>query len=409
MDNKIKLLVVSPNKSGVGYYRSTNPHIFMDEFYSDNIDITITETINTKDDNFGSGFDIMHVHVSSIAGNEEVLKKVKQLQKSGVKIIVDLDDYWMLPSYFNQYKSYNKVNKMHEKIIDVIKNVDFITTTTEIFAAEIRKHNKNVAVIPNAIDPRENQFQKNEIKSDRLRVGIICGSSHEQDVEILRGVANKLKSDIDKIQFVICGFDLNGVRFFNNEKTGKVDSVQMKPEETVWVKYEKVFTDNYTTIDNRYKSYLQAYTQLEYPDVANQAYRRFWTKPVNKYATHYNNIDVLLAPLVENKFDECKSQLKVIEAAFFNKAVIAQNFGPYKLDLTSYVGKNGEVNETGNGLLVDEAKNHKQWAKHIKFLLNNPEARLNMANNLSEKITKEYSLETVSKKRFDLYKTIANK
>ena len=264
-------------------------------------------------------------------------------------------------------------------------------------------------VIPNAIDPREKQFQKNEIKSDRLRVGIICGSSHEEDVELLRGVANQLKPEMDKLQFVVCGFDLNGIHLFNNEKTGKVDSRQMTPEETVWSKYEKVFTDNYTTIDDHYKGYLKAYTQLEYPNSSSQPYRRFWTKPVNQYATHYNNIDVLLVPLVENKFDECKSQLKIIEAAFFNKAVIAQNYGPYKLDMENYILKGGKINESGNGLLVDSNKNHKDWAKHIKYLLKNPEARIKMANNLSEKVTKEYCLETVTKKRFEIYKKIANK
>ena len=111
MDNKIKLLVVSPNKSGFGYYRSTNPHIFMDEFYSDNIDITITETINTKDDNFGSGFDIMHVHVSSIAGNEEVLKKV--LGKIAASTTSETWFVYMNPKYAQVFTK-EKFEVLHE-------------------------------------------------------------------------------------------------------------------------------------------------------------------------------------------------------------------------------------------------------------------------------------------------------
>lgn len=408
---KIKLLAITPNKTGVGYYRSINPHVFMDEFYSDEIDVTLTESIDLKDPNFGKGFDIIHFHASNNADNTALIVKIKQLQKLGTKFIMDLDDYWILPTYFPQYRVYNQQYKIHLKTIDLIQNVDYITTTTEAFAKEIKKHNKNVCVIPNAIDSREKQFQKIDPanKTDRLRVGIICGSSHEKDIELLTGIVNQLKPDIDKLQFVICGFDLNGSVQYKDEN-GEVKTRPVRPDETVWTRYEKVLTDNYSVISEDYKRYLFAFSNsVEYPNVENQPYRRCWTKPVNQYATHYNNIDVLLVPLVENKFNECKSQLKVVEAGFFNKAIIAQDFGPYKIDLESYIKKGGVINENGNSLLVDSSKNHKDWVKYIKFLLNNPEARVNMANNLSTKITSEYSLENVTKTRVNLYKSLISK
>lgn len=408
---KIKLLAITPNKTGVGYYRSINPHVFMDEFYSDDIEVTLTENIDLKDPNFGEGFDIIHFHASNNADNTALIVKIKQLQKLGTKFIMDLDDYWILPTYFPQYRVYNQQYKIHLKIIELIKNVDYITTTTEAFAKEIKKHNKNVCVIPNAIDSREKQFKKLDPanKSSRLRVGIICGSSHEKDIELLSGIVNQLKPYIDKLQFVICGFDLNGSVQYKDEN-GEIKTRPVRPDETVWTRYEKVLTDNYSIISENYKRYLFSFTNsVEYPNIENQPYRRCWTKPVNQYATHYNNIDVLLVPLVENKFNECKSQLKVVEAGFFNKAIIAQDFGPYKIDLDSYIKRGGIINENGNSLLVDSSKNHKDWAKYIKFLLNNPDARVNMANNLSTKITSEYSLENVTKTRVNLYKSLTSK
>lgn len=410
MNKKIKLLVITPNKTGVGYYRSIKPHVFMDEFYSDEIDVTIVETLDLKDPNFGKGYDIIHFHSNVTVDIEPLLTKMRVLKKEfGTKFIMDLDDYWMLPTYFPQYKAYNQQYKIHERIIELVKHADYITTTTKIFANEIKKFNKNVSVIPNAIDPRDKQFKIENNPSNRLRVGIICGSSHEKDVELLSGIINQLKSEMGKLQFVICGFDLNGTVSSMNQSTGKVESRPIRPEETVWHKYEKILTDNYSTVSPMYKDYLMSYNSfIEYPNIQNEAYRRCWTKPVNKYATHYNNIDVLLAPLVENKFNAMKSQLKCVEAGFFNKTIIAQDFGPYQIDLKSYIEKGGKVNEDGNALLVDSSKNHKQWAKHIKFLLDNPDARNKIASNLSEKITKEYSLETVTKTRFELYKQISN-
>lgn len=409
MDKKIKLLVITPNKTGVGYYRSISPHVFMDENYSDKIEISITENFDTEDVNFGKDFDMIHFHSSTNVNPNSLLAKINQLKKCGVKMVMDIDDYWMLPSYFPQHKEYNQLYKIHEKIITLIESVDYITTTTDIFAKEISKHNKNVFVIPNAINPEEKQFKKIDNKSNRLRVGIICGSSHEKDIELLNGVANQLKSDIDKLQFVICGFDLRGSVKYKDEKTGDIKSRPVRPEETVWTKYESILTDRYGILSDDYKRYLSMYNDsIEYPNVENEPYRRCWTKPVNQYAMHYNNIDVLLVPLVENKFNEVKSQLKVVEAGFFNKAIIAQDFGPYKIDLDSYIKKGGEINENGNALLVESSKNHKMWAKHIKFLLNHPEDRIKIANNLSEKITKEYSLENVTKKRLELYQKIIN-
>lgn len=410
MNNKIKLLVITPNKSGVGYYRSINPHVMMDEKHSDEIEISIVDDFDIKNPEFGLNYDIIHFHSNSNVNVNELLKKIKSLQLNGVKLIMDLDDYWILPNYFPQHKIYNVQQKTHEKTIELIKNVDYITTTTDIFAKEISKHNKNVFVIPNAINPNEKQFQNVDIESDRLRVGIICGSSHEKDIDLLSGVVNQLKPYLDKLQFVICGFDLRGEVKYKDEKTGEIRTRAVRPEETVWTRYESVLTDRYSILSDDYKRYLGMYSNsIQYPNVQNEPYRRCWTKPVNQYATHYNNIDVLLVPLVDNKFNEMKSNLKVVEAGFFNKAIIAQDFGPYKIDLDSYIKKGGDINENGNSLLVDSSKNHKMWAKHIKFLLNNPEHRLKMAKNLSKKITKDYNLESVTNNRLEIYKKILNR
>lgn len=409
MDNKIKLLVVSPNKTGVGYYRSLNPHIFMDEKYSNEIHIDIVDFFDFSNENSGLGYDLIHFHANTPGKTDVMLNKIMFLQRKGIKLIMDLDDYWILPQHFPQYREYNVKLKYHERIISLIKIVDYVTTTTEIFANEIRKHNKNVAVIPNAINQSEDQFKNRNKKTDRLRVGIICGASHEEDIKLLNGMVSQLKDDIDKIQFVICGFDTRGDIKYKDVKTGEIKTRNVRPDETVWHVYEKILTDNYKIIDKNYFSYLMSYNQnVEYPDIENMPYKRCWTKPVNKYATHYNDIDVLLVPLVENQFNKCKSQLKVIEAGFFNKVIIAQNYGPYTLDLKPYLLKDGELNENGNALLVDSRKNHKQWSKYIKFLLNNPDHRTKLANNLTNDIVKNYNIETVCEKRFELYKKIKN-
>jgi len=76
--------------------------------------------------------------------------------------------------------------------------------------------------------------------------------------------------------------------------------------------------------------------------------------------------------------------------------------------LKSYVNKGGTIDPTGNSLLVDEDKNHKQWYKHIKWLLSHPEERQKIADNLTNEITSKYSLSEVTKTRLEAYNTIVN-
>jgi glycosyltransferase involved in cell wall biosynthesis len=153
-------------------------------------------------------------------------------------------------------------------------------------------------------------------------------------------------------------------------------------------------------------SFLKQYVKGMDDPFKDDFYRRFWTRDISKYGTHYENVDVLLAPLKENDFNYVKSQLKVIEAGFTGTAIIAENYGPYTIDLVPYLEKGNVVNEEGNALLVDPSRNHKQWAKYIKYLVENPDVVTKMQDNLRKMVIERYSLENVCKDRVKLYKSI---
>ena len=70
-----------------------------------------------------------------------------------------------------------------------------------------------------------------------------------------------------------------------------------------------------------------------------------------EFLNNYNNFDISLAPLKEHMFNKVKSQLKVIEAGFHKKALIAQNFGPYQIDCINAMDRGGKINHKGNCLL----------------------------------------------------------
>lgn len=403
---KIKVLCLPSDKFGVGYFRSYNPHVKLSELYGDEFDVTIEYDALNKELEYFSSFDIIHFSKNISSSFEKNNQVMEFLKDKKTITIMDIDDYYDLGAFHPMSRAF-QLSGTKEKLIENIRNSDYVTTTTEIFADKLRMHNKNVFVIPNAIDTSEKQFHPIDIKSDKIRFGIICGSSHEHDINLLHGMTSSLPKDVlNKAQFVLCGFDTNGSYKERDPKTGNITSRPILATETVWYKYEKILTDNYKLVSNQYKDFLLKFIpNFDYIGSVNECYRRFWTKPINQYATHYNNIDVLLAPLKECDFNKYKSQLKVIEAGFFHKAIIAQDFGPYTIDLKPFIN-NGKITDDGNALLVDSKKNHKQWAKYITTLVRNPEYIKIMGERLYDTVKDLYSIENTTKIRAELYNEI---
>ena len=318
-------------------------------------------------------------------------------------MIADIDDYW-LPTKEHPIHQLIIENKLHQKIVDNLKAASYVTTTTELFANEIRKFNKNVIVLPNAIDPSEPQFTQPTPPSDKIRVGWLGGSSHLHDLKLLDGMVSKLNSVQDKLQYYVCGFDIRGSVTEINKETGEQKQRQIKPEETVWVRYEEIFTNNYKIISPEYKTFLDKFQEGDYPAIQNENYVRVWTRPVDQYARNYSNFDISLAPIKNHIFNRMKSQLKVIEAGFYKKALIASNVGPYTIDLKHALDKGQFTN--GNALLVNESNNHSDWAKNIKKLVDNPNMITDLGERLYETVKDRYELNKVTADRAEFYKSL---
>jgi len=172
-------------------------------------------------------------------------------------------------------------------------------------------------VFPNAINPKELQFNQPTPPSDKIRVGWLGGSSHLHDLELLGDFVQKNQDINDKLQYVICGFDTRGTVTEINPQTNEQKQRDILPHETVWARYEEFFTSNYKTIDDDYKKFLLEFKEGEYKSGNELPYVRVWTKPVTTYAMNYSKFDISLAPIKNHIFNVMKSQLKVIEAGFY--------------------------------------------------------------------------------------------
>jgi glycosyltransferase involved in cell wall biosynthesis len=406
--SKIKILAVPSDKHGVGKYRILDPYKFIAENYSDDFHIDISFDV-PNDDKVFEDYQIVIFHSFIHKTNhEQNINRINWLKEKGIIVIMDIDDHWNVDQRHPMYQQI-KNNKIAEKKVEFLKLVDYVTTTTSIFANTIKNRLKvkNVEVFPNAIDPNEPQFKPNPTKSDKIRFGWLGGSSHLSDIELMgSGISSTLNQYKDKVQFVICGFDLRGKVHEMDRTTGQVRQRDILPHETVWFKYETIFTDKYKIIDDDYRKYLFTFTDTPYDD-SNKSYVRKWTQEINKYAYNYNHFDVSLAPLLDTEFNTNKSQLKIIEAGFHKKALIASFVKPYTLDLISAFDQ-GVFNSKGNAMIVEPRKNHKDWAKHMKRVMDNPNLIEDMGNRLYETVKDTYSLQKVSKDRIQFFKSIIN-
>lgn len=404
--SKIKLLAVVPDTHGVGKYRIMDPYKFIGDNYHNEIHVDLTYNAENNDDFFKDyNIVVFHTFIHQLP-HEDNVARINWLKSKGIKVIMDIDDLWFVDQRHPMYHQI-RIEKIGEKKIELMKLVDYITTTTPIFQNTIKTRLRlnNVLVFPNAVDPNEKQFQPNPIPSEKIRFGWLGGSSHLHDIDLLRnGISSTYYGNQDKVQFVLCGFDTRGEVTEVNKETGEVRRRPIQPKETVWYKYEQIFTDNYKMVDSDYLKYLEMYMNAPINDSAAPYVRR-WTEKIDSYANNYNYFDVSLAPLVESEFNANKSQLKIIEAGFHKKAIIASNVPPYTLDLVSAY-EDGKFNDTGNALLVEPRKNHKQWQQYMTKLVNNPDMIKELGERLYNTVKDKYSLQKVSKDRIEFLKSI---
>ena len=348
-----KILVLPSDKSGCGYFRSYAPHKFMSDNYGDDFIVDIDYNVMNAGyiEAYFADYDLVHFH--KIIDKDCTI--IKTLKKMGIKTVIDLDDYWKL----GQYHPLNNTSineKWGESIVNHIKLADYVTTTTPLFANEIKKFNKNVEVIPNAIDNTVSQFIPKPVQSNKLRIGIICGSSHLHDIKLLENAIKQLsKETLSKIQFVLCGFDTRGSKTYINPVTGEKTVKEILPQESVWCEYEKILTNNYQTISPEFKNYLLKYQNIPTTmDFSNEPYQRCWTKDISEYATHYNNIDVLLAPLVESDFNKHKCIVGDSLVSTTNGILKISDIVNNKLNLFTEI--NGNLNNVVNYFKYEDVK-----------------------------------------------------
>lgn len=233
------------------------------------------------------------------------LEDLLRYKELGKRIVYDIDDnIWNL-NPANPAFPYFARESTRRNIVESIRAADVVTVTTPELAHVVSKYNEKILVIPNCL-PYE-YWNIEPAGGDQLTVGWAGGNSHWKDLSVIAGVVEQILDEFPEVEVALAG--------------------------------------------------MRAYPFADHPRI-----RRLKTVNMEEYPALLTNFDIGLAPLTDDSFNACKSDLKFLEYAALGLPVVASKVPAYEHSIS-----HGE-----NGFL---ARNPKDWLKHLRRLITDEELR----------------------------------
>lgn len=359
----IRILAITPAYGGVEFHRLITP---LDELNQD--DGFIVDKTQVGIDDVGiehlKKYDIVifNRNISNPVrekGNKKTIHLTPsvvfgKLKDAGVKVVCDIDDYWLLPKHHIAARFYSEKGGNFSRCTENnMKLSDHIFVTTKELKSKVMdliKLDENIHIVPNAINLKDPQFNVPRVKSDKIRFLYQGGVTHLRDIKLItNNILVRGTKKIDAV-LVLAGY-VKGIKVWEN----------------IVKEFKKVFTE-VQTVDG--------------------------CKP-NEYAKVYAQADICLVPLEDNEFNKHKSELKVLEAAAYGLPVIVSGVKPYT-----------NICVHMNNAYVINPKRNIDWIKGIKSMMSNRDLRYLLAGQLKEDVDKHYNFEKITELRKELFRKI---
>jgi hypothetical protein len=332
--SNLRILGVGNSTSGVTYHRIALPLSTMQKEYCLLTDSVTEEMIIEKEINI--------LVLNRFLELVPITTLIEWKAKHGFKIVVDIDDYWELFSSHVSNDAYRKLN-IPNVIRQYIRIADLVTCTHSRLYSEIIKINKNCEILPNALPFDKDQFTAVKIEHDKVNIAHTGSVMHFPDIKQLKNPLlnlSKSKSFVDATRMLLCG----------------------------WNDYNKW---HWTQIGNIYT----ANEKLNYK-IIESAHFSF-------YMNFYNEADMLVVPLLDNKFNRMKSNLKALEAGAKRIPILTFDRDPYADIPTIFKIHN--------------------WEQDIKRMTFSKQMREDYGEANAEYVREHYDLFKINEHRFAIY------
>jgi glycosyltransferase involved in cell wall biosynthesis len=275
---------------------------------------------------------------------------LREFKRRGKRVVYELDDdLWSVAPDNPAYGIKDDKQRQYEHFM---AEADAVTTTSDYLANKIRKFNKHVFVVPNAIDYE--LFEQRDSSNPDIVVGYTGASSHYADLELVTDVLIELQKK-HKITMVLQGLTTPPLEseMYSYEK---VNSLGLQPEKKLFFEqaikwYEKI---------RQLKFY---HIPFYFPELYPTVLRRC-------------NIDIGIAPLMDSEFNYSKSCVKFYEYAATGTPCLASDVRPYNTEV-GYTAKNkfDDWKNKLEKLIVDKQFREELYAKQSQWVKENRDIR----------------------------------
>lgn len=372
------ILGVQIDHGGVGFYRVNQPLSKLRDHGLHHVCIYDYLINGWKVDAFTEAIVGADVIVLPRPHNQDWFKIIQICRKHGKIVVLDHDDDVFSLSPFNRYYRWVGIEEClyqwpdgreellwangmkapnGEVVFDIEKNIrtrdmlktcmmksDAVSVTTPVLAETMSKYNKNVLVLPNLVDL--DLFKQLPLQKDpnEVRIGWQGGHSHYGDLYMVRDQLKEVMDRNPNVTLVLMGGDVFLEGIFKNFDWNRIE----------------------------YHEWVQ-----------NRAY---------PYKLPTLNLDIGLAPIVDDKFNRNKSAIKWMEYTAVGVPTIASDIPPY-----STVIKNGET-----GILAGK----EDWVEAIELLIKDPKFRKRLSERAYEDVYENHNSDKQVIKYAEAYESL---
>lgn len=376
LGRKLRILTVPANFGGCSYYRIIDPYKKLVDLFPNVVEVR--QNLNPLGVNEKTGqwvpdwtfedmkwADIIFTQNLSNFGERYTARIIGKAVEFGKFVHYDTDD--LLTNVYEGHRLHKIYNerKLDEFTKHIYANSHLVTVTQRKFAERVKPYCGNVlAIVKNAIDynlPCWNHLKRPNHKKNYCRFGWAGGIHHEQDLKYFAGVPGMVNG---RVGVQNCQWD-----FYGHPPPGTKDEDW---QVDVWKNYQRLLLRGYKGAKN---------------------YKIHYALPPDQYGVFFTNMDIALAPLENNMFNDSKSEIKLAESGRYSVPLVASNVGCYDEWI-----KNGET-----GYLIAPDAPLTEWVRVLSNLAKQPDLVREMGENL-HKITEEnFDLNKVVERRLELY------
>lgn len=381
LGRKLRILCVPANEGGCSYYRIINPYKKLEELYPNVLEIRWNKNPLGIDEKTGAWqkdwdfadmkwADIVFTQNLSNFGGNYTARIIGKAKEFGKYAAYDTDDLLT-----NIYKGHRLYDVYKEKGLEnitkfIYSHSDLVTVTQRKFAERVKPYCTGIlAIVKNAIDYNLPCWNMQKIPKPRkkfCRFGWAGGIHHEQDLRHFSGVPHFVNQRAGREN---CSWDFYG---HPPQQTPKGDW-----QIDVWKRYREIILRGFKGGKN---------------------WNIHYALPPDRYGAFYSNMDVALAPLENNEFNDSKSEIKIAECGRYKIPLIASNVGSYDEWIVDGV----------TGFLIDPEKSISEWTKILTMMVKQPDLVKRMGENLYKITEENFNLNKVVSQRLDLFEEMMN-